>query len=267
MSNPGYAYLMTFADPSGRWEKVGVAASTNRVRDHQGWLMVMRTVGEDRYLLRDPLRDVEQLVLAEFPVTGGDKLACDRCGARKPPVGRGGADGLTEVRHVSDKCYSSMRDSFARHMGAAPRLPGGPPVSIGFDPTQLRPNGFILSGGPYRQPPRAKTYLSFPCNVLCVRERRGGEVLDLLDEMWRRGVQDLRQGLNELIGSDLCGLDGLPSPAKGSGATGERADVEGKLSRMARIRGVAVVLLTVRPGGGMLYAYAKKGATRRSTFR
>ena len=60
------------------------------------------------------------------------------------------------------------------------------------------------------------------------------EVVAFLDREWEQGTVHLRKALWGRFGSRVCKIDGTTTPrAKGSGASGERTNVEGKLAKMA----------------------------------
>lgn len=260
MSGPGYIYLVSRETDEGAWMKVGVAARIGRVRDHVGWTMHVRTFETDCVLAN--ARSVEQAILRRFPDVGPRSSVCGKCGAQKPPVGRTGTDGLTEVRHA--RCHADLPRVFEEVWKAADRLPRDAAWRVSFDPLSLRPGGFFPLGEPWRQPPRmnANEYQANTCNVLCVRGVPQDEVVAVIDRAWEAGAVDLRSALFDRFGVQISKMDGTPSPrAKGSGASGELSDVEGKLARMARLPDVEIVLVSVRKPG-MLYAYVKRPVDR-----
>jgi hypothetical protein len=73
-----------------------------------------------------------------------------------------------------------------------------------------------------------------------------------------RGIVDVRRALAKKFSDNLCKVDGSPTPkGKGSGATGERADVESKLTEMANaVPDLEIMLLSVRKRS-ILCAYAR----------
>jgi hypothetical protein len=253
MHRPGYVYLLKRETADGVWVKVGIAARIGRVLEHRGWDMLIPTFETD-VVLEDPC-SLEQRVLKQFPDTGKRSNKCGMCGALKPPVGRMGSDGLTEVRHL--RCYPSLPDFFAQAWKLAPRLARDAAWRVDFDPLSLRPGGFVPVGE-WRQPPRmdASEYTNNTCNVLCVRGVPAREVLVFLDSAWERGTVHLRKALSDKFGVCVCKADGTPTPrAKGTGVGGHRSDVEDLLTKMTRLPDVEVVLVSVRKPG-ILYAYA-----------
>ena len=254
MSSPGYAYIVGRTTADGEWVKVGIAARIGRVLDHRGWNMLVRTF-EAESVLADP-RELEQRVLSRFPEFSSNRAICGSCGVAKPPIGRTGSDGLTEIRHAT--CYPGIREFFEQEWNSAKRLPRDSAWRVDFNPLSLRPAGMKVAGHPWRQPPRmdASDYQSNTCNVLCIRGVPSEEVLSFLDRKWEEGTPDLRAALWAKYGKRVCKRDGTPTPrAKGSGASGRREDVESKLTDMAVLLDVSIVLVSVRKPG-MLYAYA-----------
>lgn len=259
MGAPGYVYLVGRETKDGAWAKVGIAARIGRVYDHerQGWTMLVRTFERD-LVLEDP-RAVERSVLDHFPDVGPLSRECGVCGAPKPLVGRTGSDGLTEVRHL--RCHAGLPTLFAETWKRAGRLKRDAAWLVDFDPLSLRPGGFVAIPDPWRQPPRmdSNEYQANTCNVLCVRSVRAAEVVAFLDNEWETGTVDLRKALALQFGDRVCKTDGTPTPnAKGSGARGQRSDVEHKLAKMTRFGDVEIVMASVRKPG-MLYAYVREG--------
>lgn len=240
--------------------KVGIAARIGRVQDHRGWTMLVRTF-EQESVLADP-RALEQCLLRAHKESGIDSRYCGVCGAPKPPVGRDGTDGLTEVRHL--QCYPSIREEFERAWSIAPRLTRDSTWKVNFDPLALQPNGFAPVGTPWRQPPRmdANEYQANTCNVICIRGVPATEVVEYLDREWARGAVNLRSELWKRYGSSVCKADGATTPrAKGTGVSGEKVEVEKKLNLMASLPDVHVLLISVRKPG-MLYAFARREAEK-----
>jgi hypothetical protein len=258
MKRPGYVYIVGRETKDGAWAKVGVAARIGRVLDHESrdWSMLERTFETDGFLA-DP-HGLEQAVLGRFSDAGSSSGECGVCHAPKPPVGRNGRDGLTEVRHLA--CYPGLPAFFAEQRKTAERLERDATWLVDFGPRTLSPGGFLYVGE-WRQPPRmdSNEYQGNTCNVLCVRGVSGAVVLEFLDREWEAGTVDLRKTLWKEFGGHVCKTDGTTTPnAKGSGASGERADVERKLAAMAAFPDVEIVLASVRKPG-VLYAYLKPG--------
>lgn len=258
MKRPGYGYLVVRETEHGTWGKVGVAARIGRVLDHgnRGWAMLERTFERDGFLA-DP-RDLEQAVLQRFSDAGSGTGECGICHAPKPPIGRNGRDGLTEMRHLP--CFPEFPAFFAEQWQKAERLERDAAWQVEFDPRALSPGGYVYVGE-WHQPPRmdSSEYQANTCNVLCVRGFAGRAVVDFLDREWEAGAVDLRKALWKEFGVQICKTDGTTTPnAKGSGAGGDRADVERKLAAMAALPDVEIVLVSVRKPG-VLYAYLKPG--------
>ncbi len=255
MAGPGYVYLIGRETDDGPWAKVGIAARIGRVQDHRGWTMLVRTF-EAECVLADP-HCLEQTVLRKFPERGPSSARCAVCGAQKPPVGRNGTDGLTEVRHLP--CYPGIAEFFEQEWHRALRLARDTTWQVDFDPLCLSPGGFVSVGSPWRQPPLMdpNEYQANTCNVICIRGVPAAEVMAFLDLEWERGAVNLRGELWKRFGSRVCRADGSVTPrAKGTGVPGERAEVEPMLESMAKLPDVHVVLVTVRKPG-LLYAYAR----------
>lgn len=258
MSGPGYVYLVGRENEHGAWAKVGVAARIGRVQEHRGWKMLHRTVGPG--CLFEAPRSLEQEILRHFAEKGGPRNQCGRCAAPKPPVGRTGSDGLTEVRHLN--CYQGLPAFFEERWERAPRIEPERAGRMDFDPLSLRPGGFVPVREPWRQPPRMDPgeYQANACNVLCVQSVPAAQVVDWIDRRWESGEVDLRKALWNQYRDAVCKVDGTPTPnAKGSGARAQRGDVETKLATMTRIPGVEIVLVSVR-NLGLLYAYVAVGS-------
>ncbi|SCY08918.1 hypothetical protein SAMN05661077_1152 [Thiohalorhabdus denitrificans] len=253
MSHPGFVYLVETTSPEGSWAKVGVAARITRVQDHErsGWRMRFNSF-EENYLIEDP-RLLEQSILANYPTTGDSRI-CPACGASKPPVGRNGSDGLTEVIHLD--CFPDLPERFGDAWKHAKRLPRDQAAPVAFDPAQVTPPGFQLAGDPWVQHPNMEpaSYGHYPCNVLCLKGVAPSEALDVIDDAWREGASDIRRELWDRFGELILNKNLLPSQkAKGSGAK-TKSRVAEFLKGMAREPKVKVLLLSVRKPG-RLYAY------------
>ena len=209
-------------------------------------------------VLEDP-QGLEQAILERFRDDGSSSDLCGSYGSPKPPVGRTGRDGLTEVRHLD--CHPNLPGVFEDEWERAPRLARDAVWLVDFDPLSLRPGGFAPVGDPWRQPPRMdpREYKANTCNVLCIRGVDAEKVNAFLDEEWEKGAVDLRKALWGEFDRRVCKVDGTPTPnAKGSGCSGQRSDVVQKLTKMALLPDVQVVMVSVRKPG-MLYAYAAPG--------
>lgn len=253
MSRPGYVYFIGRSNEYGDWVKVGVAARIGRVYDHRGWDMLERTFESDQVIA--DAYGLELSILSKFPDSNSSSTKCSICGAPKPPIGRSGIDGTTEIRHL--KCYPGIYETFVKEWKQALRLSRKDAWLVDFDPLTLRPGGFEPVGDPWRQPPRmdSNEYQANTCNVLCVRGVPAEEVITFLDQEWEKGTPDLRKALWNKYGEHVCKRDGTPSPnAKGSGGP----DVVLNLTGMTKFRNVQILLLSVRKPG-TLYAYARPG--------
>lgn len=209
---------------------------------------------EENFVLKNP-RNLEQTVLKQFSDSGYSSSQCGKCGAKKPPVGRTGVDGLTEVRHL--KCYPDLPDFFEKEWTQAERIKKDEFKNVKFHPQQLKINGYQLVREAWRQLPlkNPEDYPNIPCNVLCVRGISAQEVIEFLDSEWEKGSSNLRGALWNKFGESVCNMHGKPSPnSKGSGAKGEIFDVQEKLFQMTKFSDANVLLLTVR-NPGILYAF------------
>jgi hypothetical protein len=208
---------------------------------------------ERDYVLENP-HGLEQIVLRRFSDSMPQSDKCNKCGAPKPPVGRPGKDGITEVRHLA--CYPELPAFFECELKIAQRIQRDAAWQVNFDPLELHPNNFVPVRE-WRQPPLmdSSEYKNNTCNVLCVRRISAKEVIDFLNNEWEKGTVHLRKALSDKFGENVCNANGTPSPkAKGTGISGEREAVLKKMFQMTRISDVTVLLLTVRKLG-ILYAY------------
>ncbi|MEO5826698.1 MAG: hypothetical protein ABIR59_12480 [Gemmatimonadales bacterium] len=256
MGSPGYVYLINRANEHGDWFKVGVAARIGRVNDHRGWDMAVRTFESD-HVLADA-GTLEKSILDQFPDRGSSTSHCGQCGAKKPPIGRGGSDGLTEIRHAA--CHPGLRERFELMWTNAPRLLRDEAWRVTFDAASIEPGGFQLVGAPWRQPPNmdAPEYQQNTCNVICVRDEDHASVVAFLDAEWERGTVNLRAALWTKYGTNVCKVDGTPTPrAKGTGVVGTEEAVNARLTAMAAFPDVGIVLVSVRKPG-TLYAYVRQ---------
>ena len=196
----------------------------------------------------DPLTAVERPILGAFAEeVGKGKRFCGRCGKAKPPVGRTGEDGLTEVRHVD--CYGSMVSDFNRRMGDAQRTTLDAVQTLSFDPRELEVPGFHLADTVLQQP-RLNEYKSYPFNAFYVRHVVPGDLLAAVEGAWESGAVDIPQAIKRKFGRAARRASGDPVGERGGGGTGiadNRSRVTERLREMARANGASAILLMVRP--------------------
>lgn len=257
MGYPGYLYLVGRSTANGDWAKVGIAARLERVKDHTGWNMIVRTF-EEEWVLSDP-RSVEQAVLARFEDRGTSKEVCGRCGALKPPIGRGGHDGLTEIRHLD--CHPGLVEFFRTTWQEADRIQRS---DLGFqhiDQKLLCPPGFSSVGDPWRLIPRMSpsNYMNYRLVVSSVRNQGAEDVIAQLNTCWETGVPDLWAAMRARFADHIFGASGKGGRgAKGvSGCPGGIPDVREKLFRMSKVSNVNIVFLWVKELE-RLYAWTRK---------